>query len=139
MASNPSPASTATPRLAGKVVLITGAAGAIGLESAQRLLREGASVSLLDINLEALEAANAKLRTALEATESDLEKRILPIKTDVTVEAEMDSATEKTVSTFGRLDCAFLNAGISYNSTSIFDTTEELFDRVMRINVKSGV
>jgi NAD(P)-dependent dehydrogenase (short-subunit alcohol dehydrogenase family) len=136
MADSGSPGNLSAQRLPGNVVLITGAGGSIGLETAIRLLQEGASLSLVDISSEALDAAVTKLQGAVAG--QSLDSRILSIRGDVTSESDIEDYTKKTVERFGRLDCAFLNAGISYNSTSIFDTTEELYDRVMKVNVKSG-
>ncbi|KAJ0109471.1 hypothetical protein J7T55_000396 [Diaporthe amygdali] len=113
-------AQLATPpsqRLAGKVVLITGAGGSIGLATASRLLQEGASLSLVDISPEALDMAKSKMQPFVSPNSLD---------------------SRATVDKFGRLDCAFLNAGISYSSTSIFDTTEEKYDKIMNVNVKSA-
>lgn len=124
-------------RLAGHVVLITGAGGSIGLETASRLLQEGASLSLVDISSEALDVAKSKLQSLLSPSDS-ADSRILTIRADVTSEKEIEQFTKSTVDKFGRFDCAFLNAGISYSSTSIFDTTEESYDRIMNVNVKSG-
>lgn len=135
------PSASVTPlsaqRLLKKVVLITGAGGAIGLETSARLLQEGASLALVDINPDALVAAVSKLKPYLRDGES-AESRILTLTADVTSEKDTEDFTKKTVEKFGSLDVAFLNAGISYASTSIFDTTEESYDRVMNINVKSG-
>jgi NAD(P)-dependent dehydrogenase (short-subunit alcohol dehydrogenase family) len=133
-ATNPSP--LPSQRLLGKTVLITGAGGSIGLETAGRLLQEGANLSLVDISSEALEAAVTKLESYVAT--GTIKSRVATHQADVTSEAEVEQYTAKTVEKFGRLDCAFLNAGISYNSTSIFDTTEESYERVMRVNVKSG-
>lgn len=124
-------------RLAGQVVLITGAGGSIGLETASRLLQEGASLSLVDISSEALDKAKSKLQSLLSSSDS-ADARILTIRADVTSEKEIEQFTKSTVDKFGRFDCAFLNAGISHSSTSIFDTTEESYDRIMNVNVKSG-
>ncbi|KAH8894590.1 putative short-chain dehydrogenase [Thozetella sp. PMI_491] len=130
------PAPLPAQRLLGKAVLITGAGGAIGLETAGRLLQEGANLSLVDISAEALEAAVTKLSPFLAGQAVDT--RIVTHRADVTAESEVEAYTKKTVEKYGRLDCVFLNAGISYNSTSIFDTTEESYERVMRVNVKSA-
>ncbi|KAH8662142.1 putative 2,5-dichloro-2,5-cyclohexadiene-1,4-diol dehydrogenase [Xylariales sp. PMI_506] len=134
--SSSSPETLPSQRLLGKVVLITGAGGSIGLETARRLLQEGANVSLVDISSEALEAATLKLLPVISA--DTLDSRILSLQGDVTSESEVEKYTQATVEKFGRLDCAFLNAGISYGSTSIFDTTEESYDKIMRVNVKSA-
>lgn len=58
------------------------------------------------------------------------------IKTDVTKEADVRTAVEQTVATFGRLDFAFNNAGIFGETPDLTEQTEEEFDRVMSVNVK---
>lgn len=123
-------------RLAGKVVLITGAGGSIGLATASRLLQEGASLSLVDISPEALDMAKSKMHPFVSP--NSLDSRVLAVLADVTCEKDVERFTKATVDKFGRLDCAFLNAGISYSSASIFDTTEESYDKIMNVNVKSG-
>ncbi|OIW32715.1 putative 2,5-dichloro-2,5-cyclohexadiene-1,4-diol dehydrogenase [Coniochaeta ligniaria NRRL 30616] len=124
-------------RLEGKVVLITGGGGAIGLESADRMLREGAKVALVDIKQEALDAAANRLKGSVPKGDA-LEDWILTVQADVTSTSAVTAYTKTTVEKFGRLDCAFINAGMTYPSTSIFDTTEERFDEVMKVNVKSA-
>ncbi|KAK7432015.1 hypothetical protein QQZ08_001305 [Neonectria magnoliae] len=123
-------------RLSGKVVLVTGAGGAIGLATSARLLQDGAKVCLVDINADALLAAVSEL-TKYIPNES-VDDRILIVTADVTSESAVEQFVSKVVDKLGRLDCAFLNAGVSYTSTAIFDTTEESYERVMRINVKSA-
>lgn len=129
-------ASLPSQRLAGKVVLITGAGGSIGLATASRMLQEGASLGLVDISPQGLDKARSELQPFVSP--DSLESRILTIITDVTSEEDVERFTKATVDKFGRLDCAFLNAGISYSATSIFDTTEESYDNIMKVNVKSG-
>lgn len=124
-------------RLDGKVAIITGGAGKIGVETAGRMLCEGANVALVDISVEALDAALLILKQALSTGQS-IASRILTIVADVTKEDEVEAATRRTVQTFGRLDIAFLNAGISYPATSLFDTKEEDYEKVMTVNVKSA-
>ncbi|KAH6869138.1 putative short-chain dehydrogenase [Thelonectria olida] len=114
MATEPavlSKAALPSQRLAGKTILFTGAGGAIGLETSIRLLQQGANLSLIDINAEALETTASKLRSHVPAEASD--QRLLTITADVTSEAE--------------------------SSTRIFDTTEESYEKIMRVNVKSGI
>lgn len=124
-------------RLSGRVALITGGGGKIGIETARRLLREGANVSLVDISAEHLQAAVKVIQETLSTGQS-IGSRILTIVADATVDSEVDGFVKRTVRTFGKLDTAFLNAGVSYDGTSIFDTSEEEYERVMRLNVKSG-
>ncbi|KAK8044378.1 NAD(P)-binding protein [Apiospora rasikravindrae] len=137
--SNTKPALPAQ-RLLGKTVLVTGAGGAIGLETATRMLQEGANLSLVDISAEALDSAVAKLSAILgQGADDDAQpRRILSIRADCTEEAEVENYTNRTVQKFGRLDCAFLNAGVSYGATSLFDTEVEDYERLMRVNVRSA-
>lgn len=130
------PAWFPTQRLAGKVVLITGAGGSLGLATASRMLQEGASLGLVDISPQGLDKAGSELQRFVSP--DSLESRVLTIIADVTSEEDVERFTKATVDRFGRLDCAFLNAGISYSATSIFDTTEESYDNIMKVNVKSG-
>lgn len=124
-------------RLQGKVTLITGAGGSIGLETSARLLLDGANLSLVDISQDALNAAISHLGRFVG--DEPIGSRVMTIVADVTAESAVQEYMAKTVKHFGRLDAVFLNAGISYSSTSILDTTEESYERVMRVNVKSGV
>ncbi|KAF2729166.1 NAD(P)-binding protein [Polyplosphaeria fusca] len=132
-------------RLQGKVALITGGGGRIGRETASRFLREGAQVGLVDIDAEALRAAEIFLVSESQAqaqaqsqSETVAQDRILTIVGDVTSERDVEDATNSTKRKFGRLDIVFLNAGVSYTATSLFDTKEEDYERVMRLNVKSA-
>lgn len=127
----------ATHRLAHKVAIITGGGGKIGIETAGRFLREGANVVLVDISRDALESAVFILREALFTGEIQ-ESRIMPIVADVASESDVASLVKETIKQFHRLDIAFLNAGISYPATSLLETSEEDYERVMRVNVKSG-
>lgn len=134
--NEPQSTSLPTQRLAGKVVLITGAGGSIGLATASRMLQEGASLGLVDISPQGLDNARSELQPFISP--DSLESRVLTIIADVTSEEDVERFTKATVDKFGRLDCAFLNAGISYSATSIFDTTEQSYDNIMKVNVKSG-
>lgn len=107
------------------------------METAGLLLQEGANLSLVDLSAEALSLAESRLSTLIPGQDSS--SRILIIQGDVTSEAQVQDSIQKTVGKFGRIDCAFLNAGISYAATSIFDTTEESYERIMNVNVKSGL
>lgn len=128
-------------RLSGKVAIITGGGGQIGVETARRLLREGAKVTLVDIDEEALKAATRQLEKVL-ATGEYLHSRILTVVADVTVEKDVEMYTKRTVHNFGRLDCVFLGAGIPFaaqGAKTILETTEEDYERIMPLNIKSGI
>ena len=112
-------------RLAGKVALITGGASGFGAEIARRFVGEGASVIILDLNGEgalkvASEIGNAK-----------------GLKGDVTLRADIDEAVQFAVKTFGRLDIAVNNAGWTHRNKPLLEVTEQEFDRIYAINVKS--
>lgn len=124
-------------RLDGKVAFITGGGGKVGVETAGRLLVEGASVALIDIDQTALEAAVPVLKAAIP-TGTPLESRLLTIAADARREADVEACVMKTVQRFGRLDCALLNAGEREDSKSLLDTTEEDWDNIMSTNAKSG-
>jgi len=124
-------------RLEGKVVFITGGGGKIGVESAGRLLVEGATVALIDINQPALEAAVPVLRAAIP-TGVPLESRLLTIVADATKEADVVACVQKCIQRFGRLDAALLNCSEREDNKSLLETQEQDWDRIMLINAKSA-
>lgn len=124
-------------RLEGKAVLITGGGGKIGVETAGRLLVEGANVALIDIDQPALEAAVPVLKAAIP-TGVPLESRLLTIAADATKEADVEACVKKCVQRFGKLDAALLNSAQREETKPLFDTTEEDWDRIMNVNAKSG-
>ena len=87
-----------------KVALVTGAAMGMGLATAKAFAEAGAAVVLADHNEQALRDATDALTSAGH--------RVLGVRCDVANEAEIAAMVERTVSTFGRLDAAFNNAGI---------------------------
>jgi len=114
-----------TQRLAGKVAVITGGAGGIGLATARRFAAEGAIVVIGDLFAEAGERAAAEVGG-------------LFIKADVTNEAEVNNLFDTAVAKYGSLDIAFNNAGISPPDDDSIETTElPAWDRVQDVNLKS--
>jgi NAD(P)-dependent dehydrogenase (short-subunit alcohol dehydrogenase family) len=114
----------------GKVCVITGGGGSLGLASASLLLREGARVMLVDNNQENLTRA-AK---ALNAN-ADL---IGTVKADVTDTQETRKYINQTVAKWGKFDVLFSNAGISGVTKPITEFPEEVFDAVMAVNVRAS-
>ncbi|KAH7356151.1 hypothetical protein BKA66DRAFT_428731 [Pyrenochaeta sp. MPI-SDFR-AT-0127] len=124
-------------RLEGKVIFITGGGGKIGVETAGRLLIEGANVALIDIDQPALEAAVPVLKAAIP-TGVPLESRLLTIAADATKESDVEACVKKTVQRFGKLDAALLNCSEREESKSLFEVTEQDWDTIMTINAKSA-
>jgi NAD(P)-dependent dehydrogenase (short-subunit alcohol dehydrogenase family) len=113
----------------GKVAFVTGAANGIGRATALAFAREDASVVIADVS----EQDNHE--TARMITE--LGGRALAVKCDVSRAEDVKAALDRAVETFGRLDFAFNNAGIEQPITAAANLTEEEWDRIMRINLRS--
>ena len=114
-----------TQRLAGKVAVITGGASGIGLATARRFAAEGATVVIGDMNPETGEAAAAEVGGVF-------------VKVNVTDEAEVNNLFDTAQSTYGSLDIAFNNAGISPPDDDSIETTElPAWDKVQEVNLKS--
>ncbi|HLQ73158.1 MAG TPA: SDR family NAD(P)-dependent oxidoreductase [Bacillota bacterium] len=109
-----------------KVVLITGGAGGVGQAVAQKFLDSGASVSLVDVNKEALE----KVKERLNGEDS----KIKLIQADVTKESDVENYVKETINTFGTIDIFHNNAGINGPFTNITELSLEIFEQIMSIN-----
>jgi NAD(P)-dependent dehydrogenase (short-subunit alcohol dehydrogenase family) len=116
-------------RYAGKVAFVTGAGSGIGRATALAFAREGASVVAADI----ADKGNHETARMIE----QLGARALAVKCDVTRADDIQAALDNAVATFGRLDAAFNNAGTEQPVTSLADLTEEEWDRVLRVNLRS--
>jgi len=111
-----------------KVALVTGAGSGIGLATARAFAEAGASVALADVHEESVRAAAEDLVSA--------GGNALGICCDVADEAQVAAMVEQTVSTFGRLDAAYNNAGIQSPIAETADADGEEFDRVIAINLR---
>jgi NAD(P)-dependent dehydrogenase (short-subunit alcohol dehydrogenase family) len=114
--------------LTGKVALVTGGNGGIGLGFAEAVAQAGADIAIWGQNA----AKNAAAREKLEAAG----RRVLALQVDVGDSAAVDAAFAETVAALGRVDGVFANAGVSGRHGGGFDAmTNEEWDRVMRINL----
>lgn len=113
-------------KLANKVAVITGGSGAIGATTAQLFLNEGAKVVLVDINEEALRKVASELDN----------QNVSYIAADVTKATDVQKYVRHTVDTFGKIDVFFNNAGIEGVVKPIAEYPEEVFDKLIAVNVK---
>lgn len=113
-------------RLSGKVAIITGGSGGIGLATARLFLDEGARVVLVDLD-------EARLRDAAAGLGGDA---VEVVAADVSDEAAVRDTLGATVQRHGRLDVLFCNAGIEGAVTPLTDYPVETFDRVLAVNVR---
>ena len=118
-----------TGRLQGKVALITGASSGMGRAAALAFAREGAKVVVVDVNVEGGKETVQMVKGA--GGES------IFVKTDVTNGHDVEEMVKETDETFGRLDCAFNNAGVSGPFLPLVDHTEEQWDQIIKGNMKS--
>jgi len=116
-----------TGKMEGKVALVTGGGSGIGRATALAFARHGAKVVVADMNVE---GGNETIRLIKE-TGGDA----IFIKCDVSKAIEVETMVNKAVQTFGHLDYAFNNAGIEGLRTPIVDYQEEIWDRVISINL----
>jgi 3-oxoacyl-[acyl-carrier protein] reductase len=116
-------------RLRGKVAIVTGAGSGIGEGIALAFGSEGAKVIVNDVN-----AAGGE-RVALGITTQGGDARF--VRADVTRDADWGSLVAAAVREFGRLDVVVNNAGWTHRNQPFLETTEEEFDRVYAVNVKS--
>ncbi|KAI4101839.1 MAG: hypothetical protein LQ339_004885 [Xanthoria mediterranea] len=117
----------------GKVIAVTGGASGIGQATARLLAARGATVSIADVQQEALTA------TADSIQQATPDAKVLTKLVDVSSSQQVDAWIQETVSRFGKIDGAANVAGIvgrDLNNTLAADADEEDFDRVMAVNVK---
>ncbi len=115
------------PWLAGKVALVTGAASGIGPAAARRFAEEGAAVALVDRDAAGLHRV-AELIAAAGG-------RSLVVTADIASAADNSRMVAEARRVFGRLDIAFLNAGILGPMGGFASLTAEAFDTVLRTNL----
>jgi 3-oxoacyl-[acyl-carrier protein] reductase len=113
-------------RLKGKTALVTGAAQGFGFGIAETFVREGARVALLDLN-------GDKAKEAAQA----IGRRAFAVTCDVGKAKSVEKAVARVIAKLGRLDIVVNNAGTTHRNMPMTEVTEEEFDRVFAVNVKS--
>jgi NAD(P)-dependent dehydrogenase (short-subunit alcohol dehydrogenase family) len=112
----------------GKVALVTGAGGGIGLAAASAFAEAGASVIVADSNATLLEEAADGLRSAGH--------EVLAVSCDVTDRNQVRGMVDQAVGSYGRLDAAFNNAGINCDGAPMLETDDEEFDNILDVNLR---
>ncbi|MCB1484027.1 MAG: SDR family oxidoreductase [Hyphomicrobiaceae bacterium] len=114
-------------RLKDKVAIVTGGASGFGRGIAELFAQHGAKVVIADLNL----AAAQKVADALGR------EHAFAIETDVARKCDVEAMVRETVSRFGGLDIVVNNAGYTHKNQSLLTVSEDEFDRIYAINVKS--
>lgn len=112
-----------------KVALVTGGASGIGRATALAFAREGAKVAVVDI------AEDGGRETAKQI--ADRGGEAIFVHADMLKHDDIRAMVATTVGRFGRLDCAFNNAGHRGGSTNVVDCTEQEWDLVLGLNLKA--
>jgi len=113
-------------KLTNKVAIITGGAGGIGLATAKLFLEEGAQVMLVDLSEKQLKEAVTSLKS----------NDVAFIAADVSKRKDVEKYTAETLNRFGKIDILFSNAGIEGVTMPIVDYPDEMYQKVMDVNVK---
>jgi len=113
---------------ANQVALVTGAASGMGLATARAFAQAGAAVTLADVEENAVRTAAEELVSAGH--------NAIGVRCDVADEADVAAMLQQTISTFGRLDAAFNNAGVQSPAVETAESSSEEFERVNAINLR---
>lgn len=118
-------------RLNGKRAIVTGGASGFGAGIVDKFLQEGAQVMIADINADAAQSA---AETACATYGAD---RAIAQAVDVSARASVDAMAETALRVFGQVDILVNNAGVSHLPTPLEEVSEDDFDRVFAVNMKS--
>ena len=113
-------------RLKNKVAIITGGASGFGKGIVEKFVKEGAKVVIADINYDSAKELQRVIGDSAIAVNVDVSKK-----------NQVDNMIEETVKHFSEVNILVQNAAIGMKPQSLLDTSEELFDRLFAVNVKS--
>lgn len=116
-------------RLEGKAVLITGGGSGLGQAAAIKAAKEGAKLSLVDLNEDGLKDTKKKVQEAAPEAE------VLLLTADVSNEEAVQNYVNETVETYERIDGFFNNAGIEGKQNLTGDYSSDEFQKVVNINL----
>jgi len=111
-----------------KIALVTGGASGIGRAVAQLFAQEGATVIVADVDEAGAEETLRRVQSG--GVQANF------FRADVSKANDVEALVSKIIADFGRLDCAFNNAGVIGEIVSVVDYKEEIWDRVLDTNLK---
>jgi len=119
------------PEHSGNIVIVTGGGLGIGAGAALEFARQGANVAIADVNLD----ATREVVGQIEQTGA----RGVAIEADVSKSSDCKHVVDETVAALGRVDVLFNNVGIqpAESCANIENTTEEVWDQIIGVNLKS--
>jgi len=112
-------------RLEGKTAIVTGAGSGIGKCIAETYVKEGARVTVADIDLDAAKAAARAIGN-----------NAIAVRCDVSIKSDFAACVAETLSAFGGLDILVNNAGTTHINKPMLDIDEDEYDRMFAVNVK---
>ncbi len=116
--------------LKGKAAVITGGGSGIGKAMVERYLAEGASVVAADINEESLKVLQEEL-------EPEYGDKLKIRRVNVSSKEEVEAMIDYTIEAFGKVDVVINNAGIMDNLLPIAEMPDDMWERIMNINLNS--
>ena len=113
-------------RLKDKTAILTGAGSGFGKGIAMRFAKEGARVGVVDINAEAAREAASQIGNSAFAMEAD-----------VSIDGDVSRMVQEALDRWGQLDILVNNAGTTHRNQPMTEVTEEEYERIFAVNVKS--
>ena len=113
-------------RLKGKTAIVTGAGSGFGKGIAMRFAKEGARVGVIDINAEAAREVASQIGNSAFAMEAD-----------VSIDVDVSKMVQEALDRWGKLDILVNNAGTTHRNQPMTEVTEEEYERIFAVNVKS--